>query len=64
MTEYKVTFEKDVDFGWHWSVHNGKYEISDYAFTKFGAIRKAKRYIARQEKEKNLYSESFIVKGE
>ena len=47
MTEYKVTFTKDVDFGWHRSVHNGKYEISDNAFTKFGAIRKAKRYIAR-----------------
>lgn len=62
--EYVITVEQDKSisrFGWFWKVSFAGFYVSNYAFTKNGAIRAAKGYIRKEELSNK--KERFVIRG-
>ena len=46
-TIYKSRYHS---IGWFWKIEGPHWEVMDYAFTKWGAIATAKRYIRKEKR--------------
>ena len=62
MSDFEVTLTKNRYFGWHWHLEKDGLEMSDFAFTKWGA-KKAVFKSARHWEPK-IIVETYTLKGE
>lgn len=46
----RIYKSKDFKVGWFWEIHGEHWEVVEYAFTKWGAIAGAKRFLRKQQR--------------
>ena len=61
MSDFKVTLTKDSFVGWHWHIEDGNYEMSNFAFTKWGAKKAVSKAVRHWESKAII--ETYTIKA-